>query len=341
MSTSSRTAPIPIIYDGDMGGDDIWAIMMMLAHPEAFEVKGITTVFGNVDCNKATKNIISLLSYANINNVSVYKGLDKPLVGAPMFGDGAYGDSGIGGVVLPVKQSIHPNQVKAVNFIVDTLKNSEDKITIFGTGPTTNIATAIQNFPEIIDKIEKVIIMGGAINPGPTPAPSNRIGNITLTAEFNFFQDPYAANAVLQSGVPVDILTMDANQHIHFDPATKEKIRNTLPAEFATHIINFLAPAENLDRPKFGVDGAFIHDPNVIIYALAPHLYCGRNADVSVEIAKDCIGQDYMNSVHGKMNADFTAINSNIRVIEKINNPAGVLSQMVESLNTFAVRNFQ
>lgn len=321
----------PTIYDGDMGGDDVLAIMLMLARPNAFDVKGLTTVFGNVDGRTATENAISLLSHFGYASIPVHQGALKPLKGSCRFGDDAYGDGGLGGVTF----TNHGKKIEsddAVSFIIHTVMISPAPVTIFGTGPCTNIAHALTTKPELIGNIEEIILMGGAISPGPYPNPPSRIGNITLHSEFNFFQDPYAANIVLNSGARVSLMTMDASQNIHMDPHMRARLR--MSGEIGDIAVTLLAPAEMLDTPKFGVDGPFIHDPNVILYALNPELYVAFPARASAEEHPD---EDVpmMEMRHGKLNVkDGGPVN----VIQGMKDPSGIKVLLERTLLDFGYR---
>ncbi|MAS87004.1 MAG: hypothetical protein CMH30_03370 [Micavibrio sp.] len=256
---------IPVIYDGDMGGDDLWAITLMLAHPDIFDVKGITTVFGNVDVTQATKNVCDLLAYLGHEDIPVYVGEDRPIQGARMFGDDAYGEGGVGGVFFPENNKKAESQ-SAIKFITQTLKNSNEPITLIGTGPMTNLALVIKDHPELHSKIKQVIVMGGAIKPGPHPNPPHRVGNITEAAEFNFFQDSFAPNIVAQSGIKLTVMTADANQQYALTDTIKERFRTI--GSFGEMMIQMTSAVEHLDREKFGMDGPALHDPCVILYLL-------------------------------------------------------------------------
>lgn len=327
--------PIPVIYDGDMGGDDIWSILMMLGHPEAFDVKGITTLFGNVDCDHATQNILDTLNHFGHADIPVYQGVSKPLHGEPMFGDGAYGDDGVGGVILNHDPALRAKP-DAVQFIIDTILNSLQPITIFVTGPATNIAHALQQCPEIADNIAVIIMMGGGLNPGPRPDLAGRSGNITYHAEFNFFQDPYAANILFQTKINIHILTMDANQFLHLSPDKKSRIDKITTNNLGPIVNAMLAPSEALDRPKFGVDGPFIHDPNVIIYMLHPNLYHSSPARVIVEeVPNENVPMIEMR--HGKMHAEWLE-NGTTHVVNKMTDPEQVFVAMEDALIRFSNR---
>jgi inosine-uridine nucleoside N-ribohydrolase len=332
---TTLSPPLSVIYDGDMGGDDIWSIMMMLGHPDKFDIKGITTLFGNVDCDHATQNILDTLAHFNMSHIPVYQGANKPFQGECMFGDGAYGDDGVGGVILNRDPALKakPN---AAEFIIDTILNSAEPITIFATGPCTNIAHALTQRPEIKSNIKSIILMGGGLEPGPHPDKAGRSGNITYHAEFNFFQDPYAANIVFKSGIETHVLTMDSNQYLHLDPEKKKRVDAITVMNLGQVMNAMLAPSEALDRPKFGVNGPFIHDPNVIIYALRPELYEVKRGVVTIEeVPNETVPMSEMR--HGKMHATWNDT-SNTYIAIKMLDAEKVFEEMVNAFELFTKR---
>jgi purine nucleosidase len=273
--------PKPVIYDGDMGGDDLWAIAMLLAHPDKFSLLGIASVFGNVSQPFATHNVLNFLHWLGRADIEVVQGADMPCDGMRPFGDDAYGGDGVGGVILPPSPRIIP-RVAVEDWYRTLLYSHKTTTTIFTTGPATNIARLIEKHPDVKEKIERIIFMGGGIAPpggdgSPVILPNGdiRAGNITPYAEFNAYKDPNALNILIKSGVEIFFMAMDASQHMVL---TKERQARLLQIDqsYAPAFHRMLLAVEELDRMKFGLDGPAIHDPNVIIYALRPDLYKSR-----------------------------------------------------------------
>jgi inosine-uridine nucleoside N-ribohydrolase len=95
-------------------------------------------------------------------------------------------------------------------------------------GPVTNIAQAVQLCPDTMKMVGRLFILGGA----------KFGGNKTPVAEFNFWQDPEAAQIVLNAGLPTSVVLLDA----FTDPTVVQKELDKLFAK-ATPAIQFLAPA--------------------------------------------------------------------------------------------------
>lgn len=70
-----------------------------------------------------------------------------------------------------------------VEFLIQTLLQASEPVTLAALGPLTNLAIALIQAPHIADHIQEIVLMGGAITHG----------NITAMAEFNIYVDPHGA----------------------------------------------------------------------------------------------------------------------------------------------------
>lgn len=189
--------PTPIIIDCDPGHDDAIAILLALAHPGELDIRGITTVGGNQILDKITDNALKILSFVNAD-IPVAKGAAAPLLGKLVTGEEAHGESGMDGPALPASK-FKPVEQGAVEFMLEIIRASEEKITLVPTAPLTNIALLIMAYPEVKERIEKISLMGGGL----------AYGNVTRTAEFNIYVDPEAARIVFESGIPIVMSGLD------------------------------------------------------------------------------------------------------------------------------------
>ncbi len=178
------------IIDCDPGHDDIMALLTILAHEEAFNVLGICTVAGNNTLEKVTRNVLQVEEYLDLP-IPVYRGMEKPLFLEAVPQPAGHGESGMDGPVLPqpLKKA---EDLSAVEFYKQTL-DKEDGVTIIALAPLTNLAVLLKKYPEVKDKIEQIVLMGGALNGG----------NINKCAEFNIWHDPHAAKIVFDSGIKI------------------------------------------------------------------------------------------------------------------------------------------
>ena len=262
-----------IIIDTDPGQDDAVAILLALASPEEIEVLGITAVAGNVPLNLTKKNARIVCELAKKTDIMVFAGCDTPMKRPLVTAEHVHGKTGLDGPTLPDPQMPLQKQ-HAVDFIIETVRNNEaGTITLCPLGPLTNIATAIEKAPDIKEKVQEIVLMGGAYF---------EVGNITPTAEFNIYVDPEAAKIVFQSNIKITVLPLDVTHKALVTKARNDAFRalNSPVGKAVAEMTDFF---ERFDKEKYGSDGAPLHDPCVIAYILSPDLFSGRHINVEVE----------------------------------------------------------
>lgn len=273
-----------IIYDGDMGGDDLWAVAVLssLVKQQKVDLIGITTCFGNTNVSQGTQNVLDMMALVHLQNTPVYQGLDRPMSGLPPLLDGAYGSNGLSNATLP-QSNLQPNNMHATDWMAETLLNANSPITIVCTGPISNIARVYDDYPDLDTKGHEIIWLGGSLTPtGAEHMPVSlsdgtyKGGNITDFAEFNAINDPVAAQIIADlEKTKLTIIPLDATQHmvIGFTHAT-EFMRMMAGQEVtAKEMLSMLDDAATLDQMKFKASGAFLHDPQVIAYLDKPELF--------------------------------------------------------------------
>ena len=149
-----------ILLDCDPGHDDAIALLLALASPEV-DLVGITTVHGNQTLDKTTVNALKLLEFVGRTDVPVAAGADRPIVREPFVAEYVHGASGMDGPTLP-QPTMQPDARHAVDFIADTIRESDDPITLVPTGPLTNIGLFLNMHPDAAEKVERIVLMGGA-----------------------------------------------------------------------------------------------------------------------------------------------------------------------------------
>jgi len=259
-----------IILDCDPGHDDAIAILLAARHPET-DLLAITTVAGNQSLEKTTRNALKVCSLANIRDVPVARGMDRPLVRPARFAPEIHGESGMDGPDIP-EPDIEPVPQHAVDLIVEKLMNSDGDITLVATGPLSNIATAIRREPAILPKIKAISLMGGAIG----------VGNRMPAAEFNIWADPEAAAIVFDCERPI---TMSPLEVTHQAQATDEVIsrlrgaRRTV-ANFAADLLIFFGDTY---RNVFGFPAPPVHDPCAVAAVIDPTILHAHTMRVEIE----------------------------------------------------------
>src|SRR5580704_18794938 len=171
-----------LILDTDGGVDDAQALLLIAAG-RAPDV--ITTVFGNVSLDTATRNVLATLAVAGAA-IPVHTGAAQPLAQEWVHAHHVHGEDGLGGAPRPARTADIAGS-DAVGFLAATLlaaAATADPVDLLMIGPLTNLALALQRAPGITGGIGRLIIMGGTLYGR---------GNVTPAAEFNIFSDPEAA----------------------------------------------------------------------------------------------------------------------------------------------------
>ena len=262
-----------IIIDTDPGQDDAVAILLALACPDALEVLGITCVAGNVPLEMTTRNARMICELAGKANVPVHAGCDRPLGRDLVTAEHVHGRSGLDGPNLPAP--VMPLQDRhAVDFIIDTLRERPSKsVTLVPIGPLTNIATAFKNAPDIIEKVQEIVLMGGA---------HFAQGNVTPVAEFNIHVDPQAAEIVFGAGVPLVMMPLDVTHKALVTRARNAALR-AIGTPVGRAVADLTGFFERYNPERYGEDGAPLHDPCTIGWLLKPELFKGRRVNVMIE----------------------------------------------------------
>jgi purine nucleosidase len=261
-----------IIIDCDPGQDDAVALLLAFASPDELEVAGVTTVGGNVPLELTQRNARMICDIAG-SAAPVYAGCAAPMARPLRTAEYIHGKTGIDGIdVFEPETPLQPGH--GVDFIVETLRAAADNsITLVPTGPLTNIGTAIDREPAILDKIEEIVLMGGAMREG---------GNRTPSAEFNILVDPEAADVVFRCGRPITQMGLDVTHQVLSTRERVERIRalGNPAAEATAGMLGFF---ERFDMQKYASKGAPLHDPCTVAYLLRPDLFAGKTCNVAVE----------------------------------------------------------
>jgi inosine-uridine nucleoside N-ribohydrolase len=218
-----------LIIDSDPGLDDALAIGLALARPE-LRVLAVTTVGGNAEVRHCTRNALGLLHAYGRGDVPVAEGAAGPLVGKVIRATEVHGEGGIGTTRLePGVASARPEG--AVELIARILRESSEPVAIAPIGPLTNIALLLRVYPDLAERIAHLSIMGGSIGEG----------NTTVSAEFNVYADPEAADIVFRSGVPITMMGLDVTHQALLDRSSVDALQSlgTTSGRIAAELTGF------------------------------------------------------------------------------------------------------
>lgn len=256
-----------IILDCDPGHDD--AVAILLAARQC-EVLAITTVSGNAPLAMTTANALLMCQLAGLD-IPVHAGADRPLLVPAAHAPRAHGATGLDG---PPRPDVHlePASNDAVGCIIETAR-AHDDVWLVPVGPLTNIALAIRQAPDIVERVAGISLMGGSVGPG----------NVTPTAEFNIWADPHAAQIVFGAGAPlVRMAGLNLTHQLCVGPNESATLRASggNVAGFVADLFDFYLAGY---RERAGLDAAPMHDPCAVLAVTHPELFTFGARQVAVE----------------------------------------------------------
>lgn len=281
---------IPVIFDCDPGIDD--AIALMLAYSDAgknLDIKAVTTVGGNQTAENTLRNALSLLSFLGVD-AKIAKGANGPLMRPLVTAAEVHGESGLEGATLP-EPTLVQLETGAVETMINILNDSDEKVTLIATGPLTNVAELLLVCPAAAEKIERIVIMGGACFGG----------NQSPAAEYNIYVDPEAAKIVFGSGVPIVMCGLDVTTKAVVYPSEIEKIKS-IGKKVSGVMAGFMDFYSEFHK-KLGISGIYMHDPSAVAYVIDPTLFTTKMCHVDIEtqgeFTRGCTVVDY-DGISGK-----------------------------------------
>jgi len=209
-----------VVFDNDASSDDIIALIYLAAHPKVTLEAITVTGTGEAHGRQGAQNMADVCTLLGLAQLPIAYGRDTPLSASGKPFPAAL-RSAVDAILTDrdVPKNPNPNlSDNAVALIKNCIEKNDEKITLVATGPLTNIAELITHYPHLNDKIENIVVMGGAVRvPGNIQALVPESDN--TSAEWNIYADPAAAEIVFSSGLPVTLVPLDATNQV---PMTKE-----------------------------------------------------------------------------------------------------------------------
>ena len=271
-ASAQDAPPTPVVIDSDMISDDWMATLYVLNNPQ-FDVQAITvTGAGFADCEAGVRAALGILALAGHSDVPVSCGSEDPLVGsnAPPA-DWMTTIETVEALGLP--EGGEAAEEDAVALFTSTIEAAETPVTVLALGPLTNVASALEAAPELVDRIEMIVIMGGAVD-----VDGSFVSDANTTAEWNIYSDPHAARLVFESGVPITLVPLDATNEV---PVTPEFVA-TLEAEKATPAAEFVATLLGNNAESIASGSYYFWDPLAAVVLGDPGVVTFTPRDVVV-----------------------------------------------------------
>ena len=261
-----------IILDCDPGHDDAIAILLAAVNPN-IDLLGITTVSGNHNVENTTRNALATCTAYGIK-LPVAKGSPGPMISDQVLAIEIHGDTGLDGPELP-PASFDLDRRHAIDFIIETVMAHEPRtVTLVPVGPYTNIALAARKEPRIVERVKRVIVMGGAYTRG----------NITPAAEFNIYGDPEAADVVFRANWDVTMVGLDLTHQALATPELQDRVR-AVGGPISKFILDIWEFIHTTHGGLLQIPHPAVHDACCVAAIIDPTVFTTEKADVRVEIA--------------------------------------------------------
>ena len=265
--------PTKVILDVDTGTDDAVALMTAALSPD-LELVGATVVNGNTNVDSCTQNTLRVLEWIGMPGVPVHRGMSRPLARPQAVqlnpATRIHGDL----LDLP-PATISAGEGHAVDWLIETYLASDGDITLVPVGPLTNVATAIQKEPRILERIPEIVIMGGA----------HDHGNSTPSAEFNIWLDPEAARIVVNCGRPIRMIPLDATHRalVSGEDCVALRALGTPAGEAAARFVEKRIEGYDATQPMHRAGAAPVHDALAVCAVIDPSVVTTSFIPVDVE----------------------------------------------------------
>jgi inosine-uridine nucleoside N-ribohydrolase len=228
-------------------------------------------VAGNQTLEKVTANAIRILDVARAHHIPVAAGADRPLVHPAATASDVHGETGLDGPDLP-GPSREPEAVHAVELLARMLR--EAPATLIPIGPLTNIALLLAVHPELHQRIERIVLMGGAMG----------TGNVTPSAEFNLWVDPEAAKRVFESGIDITMVGLDVTHRAMLSAARAEALRGTGRA--GAVVADLHAFYRRFHMTLYGHDDTPVHDALAVASVIRPDLLTTERRFTEIDVTQ-------------------------------------------------------
>lgn len=160
----------------------------------------------------------------------------------------------------------------AVHKMGELICNNPGEITLISIGPLTNVALALQLYPQMAAAVKEIVIMGGVFNVE---------GYLKDT---NFGIDPEAAHAVLTSGANIILVPMDVTTQTMMTHQDLDKLA-TCNNRLSDFLVETIRPWMDFSMQTRNLPGCWIHDVLTVALLLEPALVSGVEDYVDVSLS--------------------------------------------------------
>lgn len=200
-----------VILDCDLGDDidDAYAVALLLASTDKFEILGITTCYGRT--NDRADMACKMLYETGMEKIPVAVGRNTSSkdTRANWYADQFYWSKGF--------DKIKPINQGGADFIIEQLRKYPNEVILFSVGPATNMKDVIEKDPQALKLAKKVIAMFGSFYIGYNGSP-------VINTEWNVVADIESAKKFVNSGANIVYAGLDITAFVKWEKLLQEKL---------------------------------------------------------------------------------------------------------------------
>jgi purine nucleosidase/pyrimidine-specific ribonucleoside hydrolase len=258
-----------VIFDDDGSPDGTTALLYLLSRPDV-SIQSVSISYGEAYPEVYIQHIGRILDEFGRTDIPLGAGQAAPLAGDHAFPEWMRESANsFWGLPVPNAGKTYPAQ-DAAELMVAVIGQSPERVTVFVSGPATNLAQALRLDPGIRAQIAAVIVMGGAVG-----VPGNIAGLLPNTdnevAEWNIYADPLAARELFESGLTVTLVPLDATNQVSVSRDDTSQWRQ------GGEIADLAADTYDAVLERWGAESAEVWDVMTAAIAVQPGL-CGFQA---------------------------------------------------------------
>lgn len=251
-----------LLYDDDGSRDGTAALLYLLSQPD-ISIQAVTISYGEAHPNLYVQHMGCVLEMFGVGDIPLGAGQDMPLAGGTPFPDWLRQLSDdFWDYPLPNAEKTYPFQ-NAPDLIVTMINQAPEPVTLFVSGPFTNLAQALQLDPAIKGKIAAVYFMGGAVFVPGNITNLDRDSN-NRVADWNMIADPQAAKEVFESGLELYMVPLDATHKVLFSQ------EDLLPWRQGDEKANMVVDLVDIMFNTWGLELAEIFDLTAAVLMVQP-----------------------------------------------------------------------
>lgn len=236
--------------------DDAYALLSLF-NASNLKIEGISATYGNTDVDTALSLARQLANRFGPIGLPVMKGAAQPLT----INDVAEND--------------------ATKALAEKLK--QKSMTVVALGPATNIASLILLYPDLVSKIDQIILVAGrsSENEHFVVGPKQQ----TPFRDLNFDLDPDAFRVLLESGIPLVLTPFELANQVWISQSDLNKLGEGCDA--AKYLSEKSQPWLDMWLSDFSAPGFNPFDALAAGFAKNPNLYQAQRLPVEIRIAAD------------------------------------------------------